>query len=166
MDSCDLLVTCIVLYLSNLNYLHGAAQPEDTVVGLLWLEALKCGLDNVVLFGEQVVGPVRQSALAHAPIYQIFLVISPSSIYPAASKGAYLSPSCLYPAALQYQLASGFIQRCSHGRLLMKGASDGADMVAVVRRGVRCRRCGSRQWQGVSGGGEVVRVSLSVRRKV
>jgi hypothetical protein len=48
---------------------------------------------------------------------------------------AYLNPSCLYPAALQYQLASGFIQRWSHGRLLIKGASDGADMVAGIRRG-------------------------------
>lgn len=40
-------------------YLHGASQAEDAVVGLLGLEALEGGLDNVVLFGEQVIGPVR-----------------------------------------------------------------------------------------------------------
>jgi len=42
-------------------YLEGAAQTEDTVVGLLGLEALQGGVNNVVLLREQVIGPVRQS---------------------------------------------------------------------------------------------------------
>lgn len=42
-------------------YLEGAAQAENTVVGLLGLEALEGGVDNVVLLGEQIIGPVRQS---------------------------------------------------------------------------------------------------------
>jgi len=48
-------------------YLHSAAQTEDAVVCVLGLEALEGGLHNVVLFGEQVIGPVKQSALAHGP---------------------------------------------------------------------------------------------------
>lgn len=46
-------------------YLHSTSQAEDTVVGRLGLEALQCGLNGVVLLGEQVIGPVRQMALAH-----------------------------------------------------------------------------------------------------
>jgi hypothetical protein len=42
-------------------YLESAAQAEDAVVGLLGVEALEGGVHNVVLLGEQVVGPVRQS---------------------------------------------------------------------------------------------------------
>jgi hypothetical protein len=129
-------------------YLHGASYAEDAVVGLLGLEALEGGLDNVVLLGEQVIGPVRQSASAlHPRCRPIPSILS----HATASEGAYLSPSCLYPALLQYQLASGVIQRCSHGRFLMKGASDGADMFSAAQRcGVRgCRGAGGRQWQGV-----------------
>jgi hypothetical protein len=68
-------------------------------------------------------------------------------------RAAYLRPSCLYPAALQYQLASGFIQRCSHGRLLIKGASDGADMLFGGSRrgcggveGAGCRQLQMSEW--------------------
>lgn len=43
---------------------------------------------------------------------------------------AYFNPICLYPAAWQYQLAMGWIQRRSQGRLAMKGAADGADMTS------------------------------------
>ena len=45
-----------------------------------------------------------------------------------------------------YQLARGFIQRCSHGRFMIMGARDGADMFAVVDGGVRVvevRRAGN-----------------------
>lgn len=80
------------------------------------------------------------------------------------SGGAYLRPSCLYPAALQYQLESGFIQRCSHGRLLMKGASDGADMISVVDgvlAGASVRGCRQLQKSVV-----VRSSSILVRRKV
>lgn len=42
-------------------YLESAAQAEDTVVGLLGVEALESGVDDIVLLGEQVIGPVRQS---------------------------------------------------------------------------------------------------------
>lgn len=48
-----------------MKYLHGAAQTEDAVVCILGLEAPEGVLHNVVLLGEQVIGPVRQSALAH-----------------------------------------------------------------------------------------------------
>lgn len=37
--------------------LEGSADTEDTVVGLLSGETLDSGLDDVVLFGDQVVEP-------------------------------------------------------------------------------------------------------------
>jgi hypothetical protein len=43
--------------------------------------------------------------------------------------GNYLRPNFLYPEALQYQLAKGVTKRCSHGRLTMAFARDGADML-------------------------------------
>lgn len=142
-------------------YLHSAAQTEDAVVCVLRLKALEGGLHNVVLFGEQVIGPVKHSALAHRPprlpcIAHVFFLRQFLSNAPPPG-AAYLSPSCLYPAALQYQLASGFIQRCSHGRLLMNGASDGADMFAGIRRGdAGVEGVGCRQLQNV----KVVRSSF------
>lgn len=45
------------------------------------------------------------------------------------SRVAHFKPSFLYPAASAYQLAKGVIQRFSHGRLRIKGAIDGADML-------------------------------------
>lgn len=45
-----------------------------------------------------------------------------------------------------YQLARGFIQRCSHGRFMIMGARDGADMFAVFDgrvRVVEVRRAGN-----------------------
>ena len=45
-----------------------------------------------------------------------------------------------------YHLERGFIQRCSHGRFMMAGARDGADMVAVFDGRVRVvegRRAGN-----------------------
>lgn len=80
MDSCSILVLCPVIPLLRSSYLHGAAQTEDAVVGLLRLEALEGGLDNVVLLGEQVIGPVRQSALAHPSVTAyVFRPLLPSS---------------------------------------------------------------------------------------
>jgi hypothetical protein len=58
---------CNSRHVPGLYYMHGAAQSEDAVVCLLGPEALEGGLHNVVLFGEDVVGPVRQCALAHLP---------------------------------------------------------------------------------------------------
>ena len=46
-------------------YLHGTAQTEDAVVGILGLKALQSGLDEVVLLGEQVIGPAGQFTSAH-----------------------------------------------------------------------------------------------------
>lgn len=40
-------------------YLHGAAQAEDAVVGFLGLQTLERSGNDVVLLGEQVIGPVR-----------------------------------------------------------------------------------------------------------
>jgi hypothetical protein len=48
-------------------YLHGAAQSVDAIVGVLGLQALEGGLHDVVLLGEQVVGSVKQLALARCP---------------------------------------------------------------------------------------------------
>jgi hypothetical protein len=168
MDSCDLLVTCIVvLCLSNRNYLHGATQPEDAVVGLLWLEALECGLDNVVLFGEQVVGPVRQSALAHAPVFPYIphrlsiLHLScrlrgcvPQSELPVS--GGVAVPVCerLHPALQPRALVD---EGCERRRRHVFGGSTGCAVSEVWEPSMA--GC-------VSGGGEAVRVSLSVRRKV
>jgi hypothetical protein len=45
-----------------------------------------------------------------------------------------------------YQLERGFIQRWSHGRFMMAGARDGADMIAVFDgrvRVVEVRRAGN-----------------------
>jgi hypothetical protein len=45
-----------------------------------------------------------------------------------------------------YQLERGLIQRCSHGRFIMAGARDGADMIAVFDgrvRVVEVRRAGN-----------------------
>jgi hypothetical protein len=50
-------------------YLHGAAQTEDAVVGFLGLQTLECSRNDVVLLGEQVIGPVRKLALALAFAY-------------------------------------------------------------------------------------------------
>lgn len=46
-------------------YLEGAADAEDTVVGLLGRQALEGELDYVVLLGENVIGPTEQAASAH-----------------------------------------------------------------------------------------------------
>lgn len=146
------------------SYLHGAAQAEDAVVCLLGSEALEGLLDDVVLFGDQVIGPAKQWALAPCPISpdahrkcnQYFLVRY------VASGVAYISPICLYPAALQYQLAIGWTQRRSHGRLAMEEAKDGADMASGVQRSLEVvggRGC--RQLQIVL----LVRSSSCVRRK-
>jgi hypothetical protein len=61
MDNCDILASGSSCAIGGRVYLKSAAQAEDTVVGLLGIEALEGGVDNVVLLGEQVVGPVRQS---------------------------------------------------------------------------------------------------------
>ena len=60
-------MTCSSSFFVEPKYLHSAAQAEDAVVCVLGLKALEGGLDNVVLLGEQVIGPVRQSALAIHP---------------------------------------------------------------------------------------------------
>lgn len=129
-------------------YLHGAAQAEDAVVGLLGSEALESLLDDIVLFGDQVIGPAKPLALAQCPKLPNTQHISNQSMLVRciASGMAYLSPICLYPAALQYHSAMGRTQRWSHGRLLMKGARDGADMASGVQRslgvvgGAGCRQ--------------------------
>lgn len=46
-------------------YLHSASQAEDAVVGFLGLETLEGSLDDIVFLGNQIIGPVRQLALAH-----------------------------------------------------------------------------------------------------
>jgi len=105
MDSCDCSVICLVVSLTNSHYLHGTAQAEDAVVGLLWREALEGGLDDVVLFGENVIGPVRQSALAHAPKTPIYaLLASPSR------------PILLPPRVRTSVQAACIRQRCSTSR--------------------------------------------------
>ena len=43
-------------------------------------------------------------------------------------------PNLRYPDALAYQLAKGIIHRFNHGRFNIKGASEGADMVADIER--------------------------------
>lgn len=53
---------------SRCMYLHGTAQAEDAVVCLLGSEALESLLDDIVLFGDQVIGPAKQLALAQCPI--------------------------------------------------------------------------------------------------
>jgi hypothetical protein len=85
----------------------------------------------------------------------MFLALPPPNA--SLARAAYLNPSFLYPAAFRYQLESGFIHFFSHGRLLMKGARDGADMVADIRRGMRVSNgwVGCLQLQNV----EVVRSS-------
>ena len=109
MDNCDILASGSSCPILGCMYLERAAQAEDTVVGLLGLEALKSGVDNVVLLGEQVVGPVRQSVSSGSraskaldfPIQCIQCMPcvyqpSTSSPCPAFSQGAaYLRPSCL-----------------------------------------------------------------------
>lgn len=63
MDNCDILASSssCSFAIGGRVYLESAAQAEDAVVGLLGVEALEGGVHNVVLLGEQVVGPVRQS---------------------------------------------------------------------------------------------------------
>ena len=61
MDNCDSLASGSSSAIGERVYLESAAQAEDTIVGLLGVEALEGGVHNVVLLGEQVVGPVRQS---------------------------------------------------------------------------------------------------------
>lgn len=46
---------------------------------------------------------------------------------------SYFSPSFLYPALSKYHCDSGFIQRCSQGRFMMYGASDGVVMLAGLQ---------------------------------
>ena len=66
---------------SGSSYLHGAAQAEDAVVCLLGSEALEGLLDDVVLFGDQVIGPAKQLALAPCPISPDALLISIQCIF-------------------------------------------------------------------------------------
>ena len=61
MDNCDILASGSSSAIGGRVYLESAAQAKDTVVGLLGVKALESGVHNVVLLGEQVVGPVRQS---------------------------------------------------------------------------------------------------------
>ena len=44
----------------------------------------------------------------------------------------YFNPSFLYPAASAYHFAIGVTQRFSHGRLTIKLAKDGVDMIDGV----------------------------------
>jgi hypothetical protein len=80
MDSYTTLVKCSSSLSLDVVYLHSAAQAEDTVVCFLGLEALEGGLHNVVLLGEQVIGPVKQYTLAHsAMVPNICHYFSPNS---------------------------------------------------------------------------------------
>jgi hypothetical protein len=69
MDSYTNLVTRPSSLYVGVMYLHSTAQTEDAVVCVLGLEALEGSLHNVVLLGEQVIGPVCQCALAHASMH-------------------------------------------------------------------------------------------------
>lgn len=110
MDSCECLASGSPSSICNCMYLEGAAQTEDTVVGLLGAEALEGGVDDVVLLGEQVISPVRQAVSSnpdaspktlHAPIPDnqciACILQSTIAIHPRAFPGsaAYLRPSCL-----------------------------------------------------------------------
>lgn len=46
-------------------YLESSAQTEDTVVGFLWSETLQGSLHDIVLLGEQVIGPASWIPSAH-----------------------------------------------------------------------------------------------------
>ena len=48
---------------------------------------------------------------------------------------AYLSPSFRYPALSKYHCDNGRIHRCNHGRFMMKGASEGVDMMGGAAEG-------------------------------
>lgn len=74
---------------SGSSYLHGAAQTEDAVVCLLGSEALEGLLDDIVLLGDQVIGPAKQLALAPCPISPNALLISSQYIFSqyASSRG-------------------------------------------------------------------------------
>lgn len=66
MESCSILVSSRPSGFGCM-YLHSAAETEDAVVCLLGSEALESLLDDIVLFGDQVIGPAKQLALAHCP---------------------------------------------------------------------------------------------------
>lgn len=109
MDNCDSLASSSPSTIGGRVYLESAAQAEDTVVGLLGVEALESGVHNVVLLGEQVVGPVRQSvssgpwtsAVLHSRAHCIQCIPHvPQNAIPSPSPmlaqgAAYLRPSCL-----------------------------------------------------------------------
>lgn len=65
MDNCAVLASVRASVQHNRIYLHSTAQTEHAVIGFLGPKSLQGGLDNVVLLGEQIIGPVRQLALAH-----------------------------------------------------------------------------------------------------
>ena len=60
----------------------------------------------------------------------------PSLALLQAEYRSYLNPSFLYPAASLYHFDMGTIHRDSHGRLMMKLASEGTDILVVFSR--RC----------------------------
>src|SRR5687768_16659762 len=45
-------------------YLHSPSEAEDTVVGVLWRQALESLLDDIIFFGEQIIGPVETHAVS------------------------------------------------------------------------------------------------------
>lgn len=102
MDNYDILASRSSFPILDCMYLESAAQTEDTVVGLLGSETLEGGVDNVVLLGEQVIGPVRQSVssgpcASHKPHFAI-QCIRPSPNIPLQSSSSNCS-GCSVPQA-------------------------------------------------------------------
>lgn len=92
MDSCDILASGRLSSMLERMYLESATQAENAVVGLLGAEALERSVDDVVLLGEQVIGPVRQSVSSDpgpSPPPSLFPVQTPN-----ASRVSSNSPFC------------------------------------------------------------------------
>lgn len=110
-------------------YLESPAHAEDAVVRLLGRQALHGALHDLALLGDQIVGP-----LIHiSPLFLTGTILISNGAPKSIPDLPYLRPSFLYAAASKYQLLSGLAQRMSHGRFMMYGASEGCDILDVMR---------------------------------
>jgi hypothetical protein len=149
-------------------YLECSAHAEDAVVGLLGRQTLESELHLGALFGDEVVGAVwkkdsRQKMCVFCfsipisnpipfRVYLRVLASISSQIRHLHDRDAktYRRPNLRYPALSRYHSESGFIQRWSQGRLRMKGASEGVDMIArcEVEMWLVIQDAREREWSG------------------
>lgn len=107
------------------SYLEGPSHAEDPVIRLLGAQTLEGQLHHLALLGDQII----DSAGWEPSAWSFSQGMHCSTRRCAQCRDAYLSPNLRYPALSMYQFDRGCIHLRSHGRLMMKGASDGCDIL-------------------------------------